>query len=319
MADKMKVSGIAIKEGVSRNGIMYTAKELAKFTPTLSGRPIIKDHAALTDNVIGKITESKSVDGREVSYSGWIKEDGTGIIDKIKDGRISEVSIGAMCGKLVKESEDSEYVIAKDMTAMELSTTPTPGVIGTSISQSIKNYEKESIEKEVSNYLVAHEAVKTFTQESHSRDAQASHEIINNEKEVKMESTQENKKTEDTKIVESQATMIAELQSKLSEATKAVDTMKESKRQEAISAYNKACESKKIAAKETSNMSIETIQVLLDTINSFEVKATETTAAKEMAQSKAQEAVTSSKVVEGIDGYVIEQSTLGGLTFYKNN
>ena len=154
--NKLIIRGTAVKEGISRNKRKYISKELKKFTPTLIGRPILKDHEGKTDNVIGKVTGAEFVDNEnKVIYEGWIKEDNSGIIDKIKDGRISEVSIGALAGKIVKENKDDDIIIPVDMEAMELSTTPVPGNKGTSIEfenvkldestikQMIKDYEKE--------------------------------------------------------------------------------------------------------------------------------------------------------------------------------
>jgi len=317
-----------------------------KFSNTLSGRPILKDHESKTDNTIGKVLEGKSINnGKEVAYSGWIKEDGTGIIERIKDGRISEVSIGAVCGKLVKESESSDVLIAKDMTALELSTTPTPGVVGTSISQTIDKYQEEKLDSAISNYIQLHEAINTIElmykcpecgkkmkgpkeavmcpdcgckmkkmDESYSTE-KSEENIIQSEKEVKMESTQE-KKIEGISVNESMVKEVAELKAKLDEATKLVESMKEAKRQEAISAYKKLCESKKIAAKELSSMSMETIQTLIDTIASIPEAKTE---AKEIAQPKSVEVTQSEKTVETLKGYVVESSSLGGQAFYKVN
>jgi hypothetical protein len=152
MSKKILVNGIAIVEGTSRNGITYTSEELHKFAPTLQGRPILKDHQALTDKTIGLVEKSDSIEnGKKVGYSGWVKEDGTGVVEKIKDGRVKEVSIGAIAGKLIKENEDDEAIYAKDLVALELSLTPTPGVVGTSL-QSEEEYTDESIKEIISNY-----------------------------------------------------------------------------------------------------------------------------------------------------------------------
>ena len=136
----MNISGVAVRAGVSRNNIKYLPEELKSFAPTLSNRPILKDHDARVDNSIGLVTKAFSNNGGEaVNYSGWIKEDGTGVTEKIKDGRIKEVSIGAMATRLVKESDDSDILIAQGLIGLELSLTPTPGVMGTSITHTLEN------------------------------------------------------------------------------------------------------------------------------------------------------------------------------------
>jgi len=336
---KIQVNGVAIREGTSRNNVHYSANELAKFAPTLSGRPIIKDHEAKTDNTVGKVTEGQSMmNGKEVHYSGWVKEDGTNLLEKIKDGRISEVSIGAMCGKLVRESEDTDTLIAKDMTALELSLTPTPGVVGTSIAQSIDKYNEEKINNAVSTYLSVHESVSevakvlckdcemkvTPTKDGKCPDCGAklpmgkesystekSNDIIKIEKEVKMEATQEVR----AENISAKDSEIAALKAKLDEAAKLVESMKQAKKEEAIASYKKLCETKKIPAKEISSMSIETVQALIDTISAIPEFKSEGT--KEIAQPKSVEAKEVAKATEWIDGYVVEKSALGGFAFYK--
>ena len=46
--DKITISGIAVREGVSLNRRKYTAKTLKEFAPTLIGKPLLKDHEGLT-------------------------------------------------------------------------------------------------------------------------------------------------------------------------------------------------------------------------------------------------------------------------------
>jgi len=67
--EQVRVSGVAIKAGVSRNRIKYTNEELAKFAPTLTGRPILKDHNATVDSAVGLVEQAMSYDnGLTVSY-----------------------------------------------------------------------------------------------------------------------------------------------------------------------------------------------------------------------------------------------------------
>lgn len=147
--DKINVKGVAIKAGVSRNGIMYSAEELEKFAKTLIGVSIQKDHSDSVDSSIGKVTEARFDKMSEsVLYSGWIKDDGTGITEKVKDRRVQHVSIGALVGKLVKEEESSSVMIAQNIIGVELSTVIIPGVIGTSIQQSLTKHKEAKSEKE---------------------------------------------------------------------------------------------------------------------------------------------------------------------------
>ncbi len=143
-SEKMNVSGVAVRAGLSLNRIFYSENELEKFSKTVAKRPILKDHDYRTDSTIGKVVKSKFNDNA-VEYAGWVVEDGTNLLEKIKDGRISEVSIGAVAGRLCKENEDDDFFIVKDLRCMEISLTPTPATVGTSLTQTLK--QLESIEK----------------------------------------------------------------------------------------------------------------------------------------------------------------------------
>ena len=171
MSKKINVNGIAIREGVSRNGVLYSKEELAKFAPTLANKPILKDHKSEVDSTVGLVTASESIDnGSSVNYTGWVKEDATKVVEKIEDERIKEVSIGAIVGRLVKESEDSDVMIAKDIRGMELSLTPTPGVQGTSIMQSFKI--DESTGKQIQKNII----VESFSEEKEEKEEDKSQE-----------------------------------------------------------------------------------------------------------------------------------------------
>jgi len=142
MTDKINIRGIAIRPGVSKNGIMYTKEELNNFAATMIGRPILKDHRGETDNTIGLVTHASTKGDGVVFYNGWVKEDGTGLVEKINDGRIKEVSVGAFAKRIVKENDDDEFCTAVGLEGMELSTTPIPAVRGTSFEQALASMKE---------------------------------------------------------------------------------------------------------------------------------------------------------------------------------
>lgn len=309
MSERIQIEGIAIVEGISRNGMKYTAQELHKFAPSLTGRPILKDHESKTDNVIGLVELGESIDGgKKVRYKGWIKDSAT--IEKIKDKRIKEVSIGAVSGRVVKESEDSDVMIPKDMVALELSTTPTPGVVGTTLAQT--EYLDSTIDSAISESLMDREIEKL------------NHIQVNIEntrcKEVIMESE---KNTENVKVDES-----IELRSKLQEANKVIEGLKESQRQDAIAGYDAVCKVKGLKAVDCKEKSLETIKALREMADSAddaeEEKSEEApvvepvTEEKVKSQPRSQEFVASEKVSEDFGGYVLERSSLGGWALYKS-
>jgi hypothetical protein len=342
MTKLIEIEGIAIVEGISRNKIKYISEELKKFAPTMVGRPILKDHENKTDNVIGKVTNSEALDnGKRVRYKGWVKEDGTGIIDKIHDKRISEVSIGAMAGRMVKESEDVDYTIAKDLNCLELSTTPCPGVLGTSLfpSENTIEYTEETIKKiieenkeEIKEQLVrcstcnkmvnakkegdificpnCKKKIEIPGEETQEESCSSSKEDINNNvKGGKMESTQ----TEvNTKVDESAA-----LKTKLDELTKLNEALNEKIRQDAIKSYSEKAKVKGVKEMDVSKMSIDVITALSAQLDAVEVKKVEEK--KEVAQPKTEEVKTEAKPSVDFSGYIVESSEQGGYAFYKSD
>jgi len=141
---KMPITFVAVREGVSKNKVKYTAKELKKTAHELEGRPILKDHEAKCDNVIGTITNSYfSEEDKAVLGKGLIMDEK--IKEMINDGRLKEVSIGAIADQMVKESEDDDIDEARGIHYQELSIVPVPGVSGTEISASEKLKEENKM------------------------------------------------------------------------------------------------------------------------------------------------------------------------------
>ncbi|MCH8147178.1 MAG: HK97 family phage prohead protease, partial [Planctomycetes bacterium] len=96
---------------------------------------------------------------------GWVKEDGSNLLEKIKDGRLKEVSIGAVVGRLVKENLDDDFFIAKDIKAMELSITPTPANVGTSIIATLKGLKEATNPNELKQVKPIFEKINDFNKD----------------------------------------------------------------------------------------------------------------------------------------------------------
>lgn len=162
--EELRVSGVAIHEGVSRNGVFYSAEELKKFTKTLQGVSIIKDHFAIVDNTIGVVDKTRFDESTaSVMFEGWIKDSKIG--ERIKDGRVKHVSIGALVEKIViPEGDDNpDHVIAKGLTGVELSTVVVPGIPGASITHSLSLQRNAKTAKERSKTPSIFEDVSKFT------------------------------------------------------------------------------------------------------------------------------------------------------------
>lgn len=295
---RIYIQGIAAREGISKNNRKYTSKELKKFAPTLIGRPILRDHESLTTNVIGKVTHAESIDGGKiVTYKGWVK--GAEDIERIKDGRISEVSIGAISKRVVKEDKDDDFVIPIDMSAMELSTTPTPGIDGTSMTISNdqnEKYNEENLKEMINNYTIENldykedEDEDTDEQEDwddnnskeNSQSLEKNDKIINKKEEnMKTEdnaiSTKENVELETAqeklKVLEAEKEESEKAQESLNKENKA---LKETLRKDAISKYEEKANSKGAKILDLSKSNMEAINFAIEMVDSMpEPKAEE--------------------------------------------
>jgi len=174
MNDKINVQGTAIKVGVSKNQIRYTSEELNNFNKSFKGRPILKDHNSTVDGTIGLVTSS-NFENNKVTYTGWVKDDGNNLIEKIIDGRAKEVSVGGYAKQIVQSEADEEEGIYEvvGLEAMELSITPTPAVKGTSLQLALENIKEgkktvlinESFSHNINNCDKKNTEVKIMTEQ----------------------------------------------------------------------------------------------------------------------------------------------------------
>jgi len=306
MSESINVHGISIRPGVSKNGIMYTTAALKEFIPTLANKPILKDHNTTVDNTVG-LVESSFEQGVGVgAFEGWVKEDGTDLLTKIKDGRIKEVSIGAFAEKLVYENDDDEFLTAVGLSGMELSLTPTPAVEGTSVKQALESIEKRKLGEKV--------VVKPIFE---SLDLS---EYVKKNKEVKM--------TADDKIAEEKVKFEKELREKVEKelSEKIEKETREKVEKEITEKLAKDAELKEAADKKALEEKAKVETELREKIEK-ELREKIEQEIKEKAQGKTQEKNTKGKVSGKTDetasdeksDYVLETSDIGGgVSLYKN-
>jgi hypothetical protein len=88
----LRIRGVAIKAGVSRNMNIYTPKELESFASKLEGAPFYVEHVAVP-NAIGKVVKAWwDPQTQAVWYEAEIYDDE--LAEKIRKGIIQHVSIG---------------------------------------------------------------------------------------------------------------------------------------------------------------------------------------------------------------------------------
>jgi hypothetical protein len=87
----LKIRGLAMTAGISRNFNIYTPQELEAFSGKLVDAPVYMEHVSAT-NAVGKVTRTEW-DGRNLLYEAEIYDDETAA--KIRTGLIRHVSVGA--------------------------------------------------------------------------------------------------------------------------------------------------------------------------------------------------------------------------------
>ena len=92
MSDKpLRIRGVAMCSGMSRNHNIYTSEELQAFTSKLANAPVYIEHVAVP-NAIGKVVKT-DWDGHNLFYEAEIYDELTA--EKIRKGLIQHVSVGA--------------------------------------------------------------------------------------------------------------------------------------------------------------------------------------------------------------------------------
>ena len=134
------IKGIALVETTSRNGISYVAKELKKAGETWTGKPMLLDHEAKIDNIVGRVNFSEYSDiDKSVHYEARIVNED--IKAKLQNGLITDVSIGAKVDDIV-ENKKAGTLTAVGIEGLEISFVAVPGVTEqrfTSIGEAFQN------------------------------------------------------------------------------------------------------------------------------------------------------------------------------------
>lgn len=154
---KVRVSGVALYETTSRNGVTYVGNEIAN----QHGREgkVFMDHDTSSINAVGRW--SFSYEGGKLIHNSEIMNTAThpDVVSMIKNKLIDRVSIGAM-GDIVrvKKGEKEQFQV-RNMEIMELSLVGIEGVPGagidTVISESFRPYDDQAKAVQIESKAVA--------------------------------------------------------------------------------------------------------------------------------------------------------------------
>lgn len=87
----LRIRGVALTAGISRNSNIYTSEELQRFADKLVGAPMYIEHVAVPC-AVGKVTKTMW-DGHNLHYEADVYDEETA--EKIRKGLIQHVSVGA--------------------------------------------------------------------------------------------------------------------------------------------------------------------------------------------------------------------------------
>ncbi len=137
MEKPLRIRGLAMTTGMSRNLNVYTPDELQAFANKLVDAPVYIEHVTTT-NSIGKVTKTEW-DGKNLGYEAEIYDDETA--DKIRKGLIRHVSVGA-------DYETVDFISGKiphGLCNAEISLVAVPGIPETNIHVMEKLQAKEQV------------------------------------------------------------------------------------------------------------------------------------------------------------------------------
>lgn len=266
------IQGVAINETITRNGIKYEAKELEKSAKTLMNKPMLKDHENRVDNIVGRVKESWFDNSKKaLMFKAQVMD--KEIQEKIADGRLTNVSIGASVMDLVKTEKDGEdFLIARGLEFLELSFTPVPGDPNAEFS------------------MVLNEAFNK-------------HILTENKGEEKMTEIIEK---ENTRMAELEA-QLKEKEKLIDEQKAVLEKIEKERIEKKIAEYKELCEKKKVSVQEISDEN--TLNILIKTLSELAEEEEEEADEEEEVQEK----VTKSKLVkeekeEENENYVLERT-----------
>jgi hypothetical protein len=139
----LRIAGVAMTAGMSRNNNVYTPEELQAFAPKLIGSPLYLEHVTV-NNAIGKVTNCVfDAQTKSLLYEAEIND--SAIAEKIRNGLIQHVSVGADYDTL-----DSANV-PHGLHNAEMSLVAVPGIPETNIQvlESLLHKATENLEPEI--------------------------------------------------------------------------------------------------------------------------------------------------------------------------
>jgi len=192
--DEFIIKGVAINETTTLNNVKYVAEELEKAAPTFRDVPILLDHKNEVKNIVGRTTENVVFNHvlKRIDFEAKIMD--KDIRERITDGRIKNVSIGAMVSDL-KEQEDGS-VKAIGVKGLELSMVAVPGDSQANLAHAL---EQGLVLKEKAKWIGELNMEEDFMAEEETQNDEASQS-----EETAEETSEESNESEESSEAESE-------------------------------------------------------------------------------------------------------------------
>ncbi len=193
------INGFAINETTTSNGHKFLGEELSKAANTLIGVPLLKDHHNSVDSIVGKVRVAHWEESqRNIQFTAIVKD--PKMIQLIKDGLLSTVSVGAdVKPEDIEETEDGD-IIPHNIQFKELSLVAVPADGGATFSKALnsayKSYSTKLKEVEDSK---SNERGDNMTEEEKKTESTETVETPEVPKEEAKEETKEEEAKEEPK------------------------------------------------------------------------------------------------------------------------
>lgn len=260
--DDFIIKGVAINETTTHNGHKYIAEELQKASSHLIGKKLLVDHRNEVDAIKGIINNSwwNSKENR-IEFEGNVKD--KTIREMIKDGRLSDVSIGAFAKDLIKEEDGT--MIAKGLEIVELSFVAVPADskanFGMAMAQNFNIKESLNEAEDMKKCpecgkMISKDKMKKHMKDDHEEDMGESYNHASGSERRYGEMTEEKLQEMDSE----RAKFMEEHKKALEELT----ILRNERRTNLVNEYKKMCLAKRVKEKDVSNISEDMIKLLIE-------------------------------------------------------
>ena len=154
----LKIRGIALSSGLSRNLNIYAESELQQFASKLVGSPVYIEHVSAL-GAVGKVTNATwNPESKTLFYEAEIYDDETQ--EKIRKGLIHHVSVAADYERI----DNLDGKLVQGLHNAELSLVAVPGIPETSVQIAEKLVEEGKKERFAGRAVIAPEAIRNETE-----------------------------------------------------------------------------------------------------------------------------------------------------------